>query len=294
MKQNKKFILIGLLTLLVFTLVPSTTLALDTESFDQEVTDYFFLEFVTVGNSTSGVTNFTIPAVNTNWMIEVTSLTEAPPTDNLSGKVYEDTGSYLDKWQPTALFGPSEIDFGQYSNVTGYTIDPTFESLFPVPFIIPTNHTAVNQTLNASLSSKFQYVMYQNISGYIPPDFAGLFSLHSMVFAFNGTMDMNGTVLGNTTGDILLEAVYFGDGELNFLRESWWDNSTQEWNTMYKLVSPLWGLIGSMFEPNLPGSPSSGGGGGMIPGFEWGIIFLGLLVSVVVIYLRKPKEEIII
>ncbi len=315
MKNGKMILLLGFVALLVFTLVPSQTLALYSESFNQEESDYFFLKSATVNNGTSAVTGFALPSVDTNWMIEVTSLTDGPPTDNLSGKVYEDSGGYLDLWQPTSLFGSNEIPFGQYSDVSGYTMDSSFEAKFPVPLIIPTNITAVNVTLNVSLSAHFQYYQSQNISGpLIPPSngsgdgdpFTAMLSLFNitgpllMVCAWNGTggfvnvtevspsrMDPQGDV-----GDVLLLAIYFEDGELNYLRESWWDNSTQRWRSMYRLISQTWELIGPMFEHMLIGSDSTGGED--IPGFECGFLLIGLMVSVVVIYLRKPKDEIII
>jgi hypothetical protein len=100
---------------------------------------------------------------------------------------------------------------------------------------------------------------------------------------------------GNQTGNALLVAVYFGDGELTYLRESWWDNSTLQgdgfgtWRTSYKLVSPLMELIGSFFEGMFPGSDVSMGG---IPGFPCAGVVLGLIATVGIIYLRKPKLEI--
>ncbi|NVM56189.1 MAG: hypothetical protein HWN66_21005 [Candidatus Helarchaeota archaeon] len=305
MTQKKEIILIGLLSLLLFTVIPSKTTALYNPSFDQEVTDYFFLEFQDCNNLTSAITGFDIPNATTNWMIEVTNLEDGDPLDldNLSGKVYEDSGEDFDLWQPTVLF-PNEIMFGWYNNISGYTIDPIFESKFPVPFIVPTNMTAVNQTLNISLSAHFQYYQTQNLTGQIPAEFAGMMpSLpFLMVWAWNGTGGwVTVTEADNRTdpegdiGDILLMAIYFDDGELNYLRESWWNNNSQRWRTRYKMVTSIWDLIGSMFEPMLAGSDvPTGGDGGMIPGFPYALVFLGLMVSIAIIYLKKPKKEILI
>jgi len=291
MKHTKKIILIMVCAWLLLAVIPIKTTALYSNSFDQVVSQYFFLKCTSRNNDTTAVTHFTIPPLNMNWMIEVTSLINGPPNDTLKGKVYyENTSETLNRWHPTALFGSSEITFGLYNNVTGYYIDPTFEQKFPVPFIVPTNMTTVyNQALNVSLSTHFQYYMFQNLTGMVPPPFSSFLSLQGLVVAWNGTPWMNGTM----PGDTMLVAIYLGNGELTYLRESWWDNSTPQWRTMYKLVTPMWELIGGMFEGMLPGSDVTGGGMG-IPGFEYALVFLGLIITIGAIYLKKPKNSILI
>ena len=287
MKHIKKIILIMVCAWLLLAVIPSKTMALYTNSFDQVVSEYFFLKCTSHNNATSAVTGFTIPPLNMNWMIEVTSLTSGPSNDTLKGKVYyENASETLNRWQPTSVFGPNEIAFGNYSSITGYQIDPTFEQKFPVPFIVPTNMTAVyNQTLKVSLSAHFQNYMFQNLTGMVPAPFSAFMSLQGLVVAWNGTAWMNGTKLGDT----LLVAIYLGNGELTYLRESWWDNSTQHWRTMYKLVTPMWELIGAMFEGMLPGSDVTGGGTG-IPGFQCTLVLLSLII-IGAIYLKKPKNK---
>lgn len=289
-------------TWLLLALIPAKTAALYPNSFDQTVTNYFFLKFTDVNNATSLVTNFALPAENTNWMIEVTSLTDGPPTDDLAGTISQDTGSFLDVWQPTPVFGAGEIAFGSYAPGS-YTIDPAFEAIFPVPFIVPTDWVAAfNQTLNASLTNthNFDYYEFMNLSGMIPPEMAGLLPVPpvGMLIAWNGSFvwfedNASGRYepYGNETGNAMLVALYFENGVLNYLTENWWDNSTQEWKLAYKLKSPIMDLLGSLFESFIPGSGVSGGGMGGIPGFPYSFVFFGLTLVAAIIYLRKPKTK---
>ena len=319
MRRKIRIVLIILCAWFLFSIIPKTTpsfntldndnicfnTALYSESFNQTVSEYFFLKFTDVNDITSAVTQFSlVNHSNIYWMIEVTSLTEGPPTDNLSGKVYQDNGTGFDLWQPTTLFGSSEIAFGSYSNTAGYTIDPTFESKFPVPFIVPTNQTAVfNQTLPASLLTtyNFNYYYFMNISGTVPAPYDMLLPALpvGIAIAWNGTMNWfdagSGKMEpdGNETGNILLVAVYFDDGALNYLTESRWNSSNSQWNLIYKLKSPIMELIGSMFEVIIPGSGVTSTGGGEIPGFPIALVALDLLIPIIVMYLRRPKNRLI-
>ncbi len=310
--RHNKLILACLLVLLVFAFIPSKTGALLPNSFDQAVDDYYFLKCTVRNNSTSAVTGYSIPSVGLSWMIEIDSIVNGPPWDIVNGSVYQETSGYLDIWQPTSTFGAGSFEFGRYNNITPeYLIGSKLESLFPVPFIIPLDMVAVfNYTINESLSAHFEHYMYLNGTAYMEQlkvmlgeDFAAMipFDLYGIVIAYNGSdfwipRGMGYDPIGNNTGNVLLVAVYFDDGELNYLRESWWDNTTLQsdgfgtWRTMYKLVSPTWELFGAIFEGVLPGSGGSMGG---IPGFPCTLVFVGLLVSLTIVYLRKPKNEII-
>ena len=308
MKQKNKIALVFLCTWLLIALIPSNSMALYTDSYDMGVNDYFFLKFTDQNYNQTATTNISLPLVNTNWMIEVTSLTEGPPVDNLSIKVYEDTGGYLDKWQPTSDFNDTEIWIGAYSDTTGYTLNPAYEAMFPLPLIVPSNWTAAfNQTINASLSNTFNFdnVMFQNMTSFLAMGgpMGGLLGVDTMgmMVAWNGSMmwidtDVNGSgkyePYGNESGNFLLVGLYLGN-QLNYVLEAWWDNSSTQWNLIYKMMSPTFELIAAMFEAQIPGSGVTGGGGG-IPGFPSALVFIGLMVTVAIIYLRKPKEEVII
>ncbi len=302
--KNKIFLGI-LLFLFIFALIPSKSTALLPNSYDQTVNDYFFLKYTVRNNSTSAVTGFTIPPASTNWMIEVDTIDNSTSWDILNGSVYQETSNYLNFWEPT-IFGATSFEFGRYNGST-FIIGNTLESLFPVPLIVPVDMSAVfNQTLNVSLSKHFENYMYMNGTALMESmgGFGGMipFEIFGIVIAWNGSSmiwiprGMRADPYGNETGNVLLVAVYFGDGELTYLRESWWDNNTLQgdgfgtWRTSYKLVSPLIELIGSLFEGIFPGSDVSMGGG--IPGFPYTCVFLGLVVSIGIIYLRKPKPEI--
>jgi len=301
----KNKILLGFLLLLfMFALIPSKSTALLPNSYDQTVNDYFFLKYTMNTTSTSAVTGFTIPPAGTNWMIEVDAIDNSTAWDILNGSVYQETADYLTFWEPT-IFGANSFEFGRYDG-SSFIIGNELESQFPVPFIVPVDMVAVfNQTLNVSLSKHFENYMYMNgtaLMSYL----GGLgemipFEIFGIAIAWNGSSmiwlprDMRMDPYGNQTGNALLVAVYFGDGELTYLRESWWDNSTLQgdgfgtWRTSYKLVSPLMELIGSFFEGMFPGSDVSMGG---IPGFPCAGVVLGLIATVGIIYLRKPKLEI--
>ncbi|MHA1265888.1 MAG: hypothetical protein ACTSRS_11720 [Candidatus Helarchaeota archaeon] len=287
---------------LVLAIVPLKTSALYPNSFNQTETDYFFLKFTEVNNATSLVTNFALPPVDTNWMIEVTSLLDGPPSDNLSGQIYQDTGSFLDLWQDTPVFGAGEHAFGTYNGST-FTIDPTFETIFPVPFIVPTDWYAVfNQTLNQSLTSThhFDHYQFMNLSGLIPAELSGLLPVQpiGLIVAWNGSFiwfedNASGRMepYGNVTSNKMLVALYFEDGELNYLTENWWDNTTQEWKLAYKLKSPLMELIGGMLEAMIPGSGVSGSDMSGIPGFEFSLLFIGIIVALGITSYKKQKNQ---
>jgi len=302
---SKNKILLGLLLLLfVFALFPSKSTALLPNSYDQTVNDYFFLKYTMNTTTTSAVTGFIIPPAGTNWMIEVDAIDNSTMWDILNGSVYQETADYLNFWEPT-IFGANSFEFGRYDG-SSFIIGNELESRFPVPFIVPVDMNAVfNQTLNVSLSKHFENYMYMNgtqlmgalggLGGMLP------FEIFGIAIAWNGSSmiwlprGMRMDPYGNQTGNTLLVAVYFGDGELTYLRESWWDNSTLQgdgfgtWQTSYKLVSPLMDLIGSFFEGMFPGSDVSMSG---IPGFPCAAVFLGLAATVGIFYLRKPKSMI--
>jgi hypothetical protein len=302
--RNKIF-LGFLLSLFILALIPSKTSALLPNSYDQTVNDYFFLKYSVVNNSTSAVSGFTIPPEGTNWMIEVDAIDNSTSWDILNGSVYQESTDYLNFCEPT-IFGANSFEFGRY-NGSSFIIGNELESQFPVPFIVPVDMCAVfNQTLNVSLCKHFENYMYMNGTalmallgsmGEIVP-----IEIFGIAIAWNGSSmiwlprNMRYDPYGNQTGNALLVAVYFGDGELTYLRESWWDNTTIQgdgfgtWRTSYKLVSPLMDLIGSFFEGMFPGSDVSMGG---IPGFPCAAVFLGLIATAGIIYLRKPKSRVL-
>lgn len=332
MKHLKKILFLGICTLLLFALIPtrtetikisyeraetihSTEYAYFPESFNKTDNDYIFLKCVDDTNN-SAFTSFSLPPLDEHWMIEVTTLDAAPNQwmlDILNVSIFDqNVNASLDYWIPSATFPEDEYIMGAY-NTSIYWIDPNFLSIFPFPFFVPLNLTAVNtafdNALNANLSGMFQHYVFGNGTGLLENWSAYMggmdmipSGLHSIIVAYNGTIPMqlgNDTFpfMGNGTadGDLLIEAVYLGGGELHFVRESEWDNSSLQWNARYKLVSPIWELLLSIIEQVLPGSLMFGnGGGGMIPGFTCTALFLGLMIAIGIVYLRKPKQEIII
>ena len=306
MGVKNKYFLSCLIFLFLITLIPSKTAALLPNSFDQSVNDYFFLKYTVVNNLTSAVTGFPIPPAETNWMIEVDSIDNSTSWDIINGLVYQETSDYLNFWEPTTLFGPGSFEFGRY-NGTSFQIGSTFESLFPVPFIVPVDMVTVfNYTLNESLSAHFEHYSYMNGTAIMESmgEMASMlpFGLFGIVIAYNGSnmwLDRSSRQdpYGNQTGNIMLLAIYFDDGELNFLRESWWDNETDAgdgygvWRTMYKVGSPIWNTFGAPMEAMLPGGE---GEMGMIPGFPCTFTIIGFLVSITIIYLKKPKRRLIL
>ncbi|MHA1132347.1 MAG: hypothetical protein ACTSQI_06785 [Candidatus Helarchaeota archaeon] len=300
MSHQKRVILGFLVFLFLVGLVPSKTVALTPPSFDQEVTDYFFLKFTDVNNATSAVSGFPIPPTGTDWMVEIDVADNSTAWDIVNGSVYQDDGDeYGIVWNQSTWFGTDSFNFGRYNGID-FQIGPVMENNFPVPFVVPLNTTPVETTLNQSLCKTFQNYIYINqtflaemmnssgMGGMLP------FSLFAIVFAWNGTPYYFGpesnSPNGTVTGDILIAAVYFGDGELNFLRESWWDNTTRQWNTMYQVVSPFWDAFGGMLEQLIPGTiPSSM----MIPGFPYAITIMGLVMVLIIPSLKKPKEALL-
>ncbi|MHA1132346.1 MAG: hypothetical protein ACTSQQ_16285, partial [Candidatus Helarchaeota archaeon] len=294
MRHEIKIALFLLLPLFFISLIPSHATPLGIESYEHSVNDYFYLKFKNINSTMSPITGFPLPASNDiNWMIEVTSQTEAPPWDTISGDVSEYIGG-ANPWNVLYTGG-----FSRY-NETDFQIAPSFQSFFPVPFIIPTNSTntteldrhmlhVFNETMRNLLLNVYHYQHYSWSNGTkmleMAKDVVGEDILASIPFAFygycyawNGSMswiqrDMRYDPLGNQTGDNLLLAVYFTDGELHYLRESWWNNETLNgddgygiWHTTYKMVSPLMEYLGVMFESIFPGAEVSSE---MIPSFPY-------------------------
>ncbi len=296
MRRNK-LVLGILLALFLFALMPSQATALDPPSFDQEATDYFFLKFMDVNNATSAASGFDIPPAGTDWMVEIDAADNFTSWDYVNGTVYQDDGDeYNIIWNESTFFGTESFTFGAY-NGQDFWIGPVMESNFPVPFVLPLNTTPVEAALNQSLGNTFQNFIYVNqtfLSDMMNSSGMGdmlPFSMFAIVFAWNGSSIYYGPGTGpngSATGDTIVAAVYFGDGELNFLGEWWWDNAAQEWNIMYKLVSPFWESFGGMLEQLLPGADPSGS---MIPGFPSAFAIVGVLTVISIIRLKKPKED---
>lgn len=286
-----------------------------TGSFDHSINDYFYLKFKDVNNSTASSTGFTIPNEGISWMIEVADMGTSPPWDYINISVYEEHSGF-NIWQPT-IFGASPMLEGAW-NGSSLWINSAFETLFPVPFIVPTNSTNVtvrNQwmtdifglTIRNSLLNHYEYCLWYNGSQMLEVTRALLgdeiadtvpFEWYAYIYAWNGTWgwierDMRQDPIGETTGEPLLVALYMSDGQLHYLRESWWDNDTIQadgygtWRTSYKLVSPMMEYIGALFEGIFPGSESSIGD---IPSFPFAMTLFVIVVIFSIAYKQKLKK----
>ncbi len=302
--KRKNTIYVILLVFILCMLVPSRVKALVPPSFDAFTGDYQFYKFLNVQNTTSAVTGFTIPEEGTQWMVEVDVATNFAGWDIVNGTIYKETGNDVDYyWNTSDVFGSTSYEFGRY-NGSYYQIGSDFENIFPVPFMTPIDTQAIDNELNRSLSRYFQNFVSENISALLlmmsefvdsPLSMFSNLSLMGIYFAWNGTdwykglssSQTVGPINGSATWDTLLAAIYIV-GELQFLGEFWWDNSTFTWNTRYQLGTPFWEAFGFMFEMLIPGLGEEFSSE-MIPGFPFVTVLLGLLLGIAVLYLKISK-----
>jgi hypothetical protein len=318
MRYGTKIVLILFIALFLVPLIPSqATPTIGTFSYEHVEGDYLYLKFKDVNGTMTPITNnFTLPASDTSWMIEVTEQADGPLWDNLSGEVSEYVGG-MNPWN-TLYAGP----FSRY-NGTDFQVFPGFYDFFPVPFIVPTNSTNIteldghmlnvfNETIEDLMLNVYNYDYYVWYNGTemleMALDIVGEdllasnpFQFYGYCYAWNGSWswlqrDMRYDPIGDQTGNKLLLAIYLSDGELHYLRESWWDNETLDpddgygiWRTNYKMVSPLMEYLGALFEGMFPGAEVSSD---MIPSFPYFLTVTGIMTICIVIYLRKPKKKI--
>lgn len=281
-------------------------------SFQQKTNDYNFLQFTDVQGSHSAITGFALPPDGTNWLIQVASVATVGSADVMKVTVGQETTATGNFWAPTFL-GSSPLEIGSYSNGV-YTIPQAFSNAFPLPFFIPSDNVAVfNETLNATLSARFQYYgffMFQewvdNLTAMVQQSGGNTTQLAQLqqllnsfpvqiggiVYAYNGTStwQQSGSAfspVGQASSDVMLLGVYSMNGTLHFMRESTWTGS--EWAPVYKLQSPKWALLGSLLESIFPGAPSGEQEG--IPGFPTVPVMLLTTLGVAVVALQISRKK---